>query len=289
MLRIMSDKYARLTLLAFAFSLAAGQAAAQERIEWQKDFKKASQLAKETGRPILVDFTASWCKPCQEMERVFWPRPEVVELAKKFVCVSLNFDDRGPEVSRYRVDRIPAVIFAGPWGNMLTQKFGFGSDAPATLSRIMQAVPGDFSPVNDYNAVLERDKDNAEALVKVGDFYRKNGIFHLSTDYLRRALKTKELAADRGAREDILIAVAINYLKLQDNGDAKKSFEEYLKEFPAGKHADTALLGILTTQVNRKKLAEAEKTLELLKAGYPGSPLVERAAAMLQGAKSQKN
>ncbi|HEX8473557.1 MAG TPA: thioredoxin family protein [Pyrinomonadaceae bacterium] len=259
-----------------------------ERIVWHKNFKEAREIAKQTGKPMLIDFAADWCEPCKAMDRYFWPKTETVALSEKFVCVKMNFD-LDPEVSRYKVDRIPAVVFTDPWGNFLTVNFGFGHQSPAALTQIMKVIPSDFSAINEWNGVLERDKENAAALVKVADFYRRNSVFNISNMYFKRALKTKEMQANADKYGELLIAVGVNHLKQQEYGDAKNVFDEYLKQSPNGKHGDTALIGIFTAHVGKKKLGDAEKTLEQLKSAYPNSPYVQQAAERLQQLKGQKN
>jgi thiol-disulfide isomerase/thioredoxin len=260
-----------------------------DRIEWHKDFKAAQALAKQTGKPMLLDFVADWCGPCKEMERTFWPQPQIVELAKQFVAVSLDFDRRGPEISRYQVGSIPAVVVTDPWGNMLTSRFGYSPRMTAPLVQTLQAVPTDFSPISEWNSLLDREKDNPAALVGVADFYRQHGILDLSNSYFKRALKAKEMDVNLKARGNILIAIGINYLKIKDYDEALKSFESYLKEIANGDQGDTALLGILTAHLNKKKLNEAEKTLAQLKASYPGSPVLKQGEQLFQQATSLRN
>lgn len=278
--------FALLTFVACSHDFA--YAARPAGIVWHKDLGAARELARQTGKPMLLDFVADWCKPCKEMERSFWPKPEVVALSEKFVCVSVSFDKRGPELSQYRVDRIPAVIITDPWGNFMTAKFGFGNTTPDELTKLMQAVPPDFSPLSEWHALLEQDKNNPTALAKLGAFYSKHGILDLSIGYYKKALKSKELEANHEAYGELLIAVGINYMKQQEYGDARKTFEDYLKHAPNGKHGDTALYGIFMSHVARKKLDEADKSLAQLKAVYPNSRVTQQAAEQLEQAKNRK-
>ncbi len=272
----------------FVGSSVSAQDATGAGVEWQKDYETARVLAQQSGKPMLIDFSAEWCKPCQEMVKTFWPQPQIVALTRKFVCVSLNFDKNGSEVSHFRVDRIPAVIFTDPWGNVLTNKFGFGNTTAAVLPQIMQIIPADFSPAGKWHTALEQDKNNSMALVKLGEFYREHGILDLSNSYFRRALKTKEVESDLKARESILLAVGISCLQQQDYDEAKKTFERCLKEVPNGTQGDTALYGILTAQIKKKKISEAEKTLAQLKASYPNSTVLQQAEAKLQQGKTKQ-
>lgn len=286
----MPRKFSPITLLFFFFfcSVAFAEAAPAEAIVWHKNYAEASEIARATGKPMMIDFTAEWCPPCKEMERSFWPRPKVIALSEKFVCVSLNYDLKGPAVSRYGVDRIPALVFTDSWGNVLLSKFGFGNNTYYQLMELMEAVPANFSAISEWNAVLERDKENASALVKVADFYRRNNVPDISNSYFKRALKTAEIGANAVSRENIMIAVGLNYLKQANYGEARKTFESVLKEFPAGTKGDMAMLGIITTHLNKKKFAEAEKMFEQMKSAYPNSPSVREAEQQMQMARSQK-
>jgi len=285
----MRAKFIIFALLAFvACSHGLAYAARPAGIVWHKDLGAAREQARQTGKPMMLDFVADWCQPCKEMERSFWPKPEVVALSEKFVCVSVNFDKRGPELSQYRVDRIPAVVFTDPWGNFMTAKFGFGNRTPEELTKLMQAVPPDFSSLAEWHAMLERDKNSPTALAKLGAFYSKHGLLDLGTDYFKKAMKSKELEANLEAYGELLLAVGINYMKQQEYGEARKMFEDYLKQVPNGKHGDTALYGIFMSHLGRKKIDEAEKSLAQLKASYPNSTVTQQAAGQLEQARNRK-
>jgi len=59
------------------------------------DYDKALQLSKQTGKPLLIDFTGWACVNCRKMEEQVWTRPAIEALIKeKFILVSLYVDDR---------------------------------------------------------------------------------------------------------------------------------------------------------------------------------------------------
>jgi thiol:disulfide interchange protein len=59
-----------------------------------KDYEEALKLAKEQGKPILIDFTGWACVNCRKMEENVWTKPEVRELMEKYILVSLYVDDK---------------------------------------------------------------------------------------------------------------------------------------------------------------------------------------------------
>lgn len=69
-----------------------------------EDYDKALSHAKETGKPILIDFTGKGCTNCRKMEDNVWVDPEVKKMfIEDFVVVSLFVDlkTKLPEEEQY--------------------------------------------------------------------------------------------------------------------------------------------------------------------------------------------
>ncbi|HYF33061.1 MAG TPA: thioredoxin family protein [Chitinophagaceae bacterium] len=59
------------------------------------DYEKALQLAKQTNKPILIDFTGWACVNCRKMEENVWTQQIVKSIIDQhFILVSLYVDDR---------------------------------------------------------------------------------------------------------------------------------------------------------------------------------------------------
>ncbi|BAT77733.1 hypothetical protein LR48_Vigan09g027400 [Vigna angularis] len=72
------------------------------------EWKEHLQKGKETGKLIVVDFTASWCGPCRFIG------PVLVEIAKKMTHVTfLKVDvDELESVSReWEIEAMPTFLF----------------------------------------------------------------------------------------------------------------------------------------------------------------------------------
>ena len=59
--------------------------------------------------PVIVDFYAEWCGPCQKLAPVFDELSK--ELANKFKLVKVNIDEQRDLAISYNVSSIPTTLF----------------------------------------------------------------------------------------------------------------------------------------------------------------------------------
>lgn len=93
-------------------------------IPWLDDTAAGLALARKTGRPVMIDFTAEWCAVCRQLETETFPHPEVVRMAEAFVPIRVDATDaNAPRVRelqrRYGVVGLPTVLFLTPKGTPL--------------------------------------------------------------------------------------------------------------------------------------------------------------------------
>ena len=78
-----------------------------------KSFEKGLEVAKEEGKPIILDFTGWACVNCRKMEEQVWSEPAVYEVLKnKYILISMYVDDREelPEQEQFNYVRANGSI-----------------------------------------------------------------------------------------------------------------------------------------------------------------------------------
>ncbi|MGB1242013.1 MAG: cytochrome c biogenesis protein CcdA, partial [Chitinophagales bacterium] len=95
------------------------------------DYEEGLEIAKQTGKPLMLDFTGWACVNCRKMEENVWSQDAVKErLQKDYIVVSLYVDEKAdlPEVDQYEYTingRKKKVITVGDkWAHFQISCFG---------------------------------------------------------------------------------------------------------------------------------------------------------------------
>jgi len=72
---------------------------------------EALASSRDTGRLVLLDATASWCQPCQTMDRVTWVAPKLVAwLEEHAVALQVDVDAEKELAASLSIRSMPTVI-----------------------------------------------------------------------------------------------------------------------------------------------------------------------------------
>ncbi len=87
--------------------------------ETDRELLAALQQARATGRPLFVDFHASWCKDCSAMDETVFNRTEVKDHLQRFVAVRYaaeqpNAAPAKPLLDHFNIVGMPAYLVLSP-------------------------------------------------------------------------------------------------------------------------------------------------------------------------------
>ena len=112
-------------------------------------YRKLLSEQKETGKPAIVVFSASWCPPCQAMKKEVYPSTAVKPYHEKFIWAYLDTDDSQNKkaASQFAVQGIPHIEFLNSAGESIGQQVG--GNSPEAFAKKLEAILVKAGPVPD--------------------------------------------------------------------------------------------------------------------------------------------
>lgn len=101
-------------------------------IVWQTNLHEAQQMAKQSQKIILMEFTAEWCPWCKMLEDSTFSERSVQEKINAFVPVKIDVEKQKAVADRYDANArkyggmgIPNMLFLSPDGKRLKHAMGY--------------------------------------------------------------------------------------------------------------------------------------------------------------------
>ena len=122
--------------------------------EWIDDFDKALAKAKESGKPVLADFSGSdWCGWCVKLEKEVFSQKEFKDYASKsLVCALVDFPKDKEQraelkkmnrtlMEKYKVEGFPTVLVLDSNGKELGRT-GYMEGGPEAFIAQLKKIIG---------------------------------------------------------------------------------------------------------------------------------------------------
>jgi thiol-disulfide isomerase/thioredoxin len=132
-------------------------------LPWQFEYDKALEEAKSQQKPVLLDFTASWCGPCRMMETTTFADRNLQAELRSYTLVKIDMDSNPELVGKYAVRAIPACIVLNQFGEKVAANVGY-MNASAFSQWLAQNKDGAFAPTSKNQALANRMKPLADGL-----------------------------------------------------------------------------------------------------------------------------
>jgi|GEM_PF-1495939 thioredoxin-related protein len=117
--------------------------AAAHAIIWKSDFQSALKSARESGRPVMVDFYTDWCGWCKKLDADTYSNARVSSLSEKFVCVKVDAEKEARLAAAYKVTGYPTVLFIDGNGAVLQKVPGYlpADRFAAVMNNVLLTMP----------------------------------------------------------------------------------------------------------------------------------------------------
>lgn len=140
------------------------------------DLQEALAHAKETGKPVMIDFTGWACVNCRKMEEHVWPRDGVKQIIENdYVLVSLYVDDDRtlPKEEQHTYTTCTGkqrqiLTLGNKWSTVQLETFIISSQPYYALlspdGKLLTDPVGYTPDANEYKAFLERGLEGMRVL-----------------------------------------------------------------------------------------------------------------------------
>ena len=114
----------------------------ESHLDWVTDETQGLEEARAAKQPVMIDFFATWCGACVELDKFTFSDPEVQSRLEDFVKIKLDFSRGSDQVEelkkKYGIVGLPVVLFLDSEGKPLKRLEKFVG--PKEFLKIMDEI-----------------------------------------------------------------------------------------------------------------------------------------------------
>jgi thioredoxin-like negative regulator of GroEL len=109
-----------------------------DRLGFLTNIAQARIESHQTGKPVMMFFTASWCKYCYQLADTVLIRSDIAALTSQFICVEVDVDKHPELCNLYEAKSFPSLVFLGSQDQVLYRVVGM--QTPEQLSAAIRTA-----------------------------------------------------------------------------------------------------------------------------------------------------
>jgi thiol-disulfide isomerase/thioredoxin len=202
----------------------------------------AMKRAKDTGKPLILEFGTEWCVPCRMFEQNVLPLPEVQKALEDVTFVSYDAEKGHGEAAarRFGVKSFPTFMAVDEKGSVVMEEPGVGS-VPGIFIDFLSRAASQLVSEDLLKGRLEQTPTDARLLLRAARWYR-------GRQRTSEALTSFDAAEAADARNELGVRAdaAWEGAELRRSRDVRarmvKELVELMLRYPAAPRASAALL-----------------------------------------------